>query len=33
MKILIIGLDGAISEQLFSDERLENIRRLMEYGC
>ena len=33
MKIIVIGLDGVTSELLFSDERLENIRRLMEYGC
>ena len=33
MKILVIGLDGVASEHLFSDARLENLRRLMEYGC
>lgn len=33
MKILVIGLDGVSSELLFSDARLENLRRLMELGC
>lgn len=33
MKILIIGLDCAAPEILFGDERLQNIRRLMEGGC
>jgi len=33
MKILVIGLDCAAPELLFGDERLTNIRRLMEYGC
>ncbi len=33
MKILVIGLDGAVPELLFEDERLENIRRLMDVGC
>jgi predicted AlkP superfamily phosphohydrolase/phosphomutase len=33
MKILVIGLDCAAPELLFGDERLENIRRLMEMGC
>jgi predicted AlkP superfamily phosphohydrolase/phosphomutase len=33
MKILVIGLDCAAPELLFGDERLENIRRLMEAGC
>jgi predicted AlkP superfamily phosphohydrolase/phosphomutase len=33
MKILIIGLDCAAPELLFADERLTNIRRLMEMGC
>jgi predicted AlkP superfamily phosphohydrolase/phosphomutase len=32
MKLLLIQLDGATPERLFSDERLENIRRLMEWG-
>ncbi len=33
MKILVIGLDGAVPELLFGDEELVHIRRLMEYGC
>lgn len=33
MKVLVIGLDCAAPEILFSDERLVNIRRLMELGC
>jgi predicted AlkP superfamily phosphohydrolase/phosphomutase len=33
MKILVIGLDCATTELLLGDERLENIRRLMEEGC
>ena len=33
MKILVIGIDGAAPELLFSDESLVNIRRLMEMGC
>ncbi len=33
MKILVIGLDCAAPELLFGDERLVNIRRLMEAGC
>ena len=33
MKILVIGLDGAVPELLFNDERLTNVRRLMEGGC
>ena len=33
MKILVIGLDCAAPELLFGDERLTNIRRLMEFGC
>jgi predicted AlkP superfamily phosphohydrolase/phosphomutase len=33
MKIMVIGLDCAAPEILFGDERLTNIRRLMEYGC
>jgi predicted AlkP superfamily phosphohydrolase/phosphomutase len=32
MKTLVIGLDGAAPELLFGDERLENVRRLMEAG-
>lgn len=33
MKILVIGLEGAAPELLFGDERLTNLRRLMEGGC
>lgn len=33
MKILVIGLDGAEPERLLGDERLENVRRLMDAGC
>ncbi|MBX6313453.1 MAG: alkaline phosphatase family protein [Isosphaeraceae bacterium] len=33
MKILVIGLDCAAPELLFGDERLGNIRCLMEAGC
>lgn len=33
MKILVIGLDGATPELLLADERLENLRRLMDAGC
>ncbi len=33
MKILVIGLDGAVPELLFGDERLIHFRRLMENGC
>lgn len=33
MKILVIGLDCAAPELLFGDERLVNIRRLMDAGC
>jgi len=33
MKILIIGLDCAAPEILLQDERLINLRRLMEAGC
>src|SRR5262245_32629451 len=33
MKILVIGLDCAAPELLLGDERLTNIRRLMEHGC
>ncbi len=33
MKILVIGLDCAAPELLLGDERLENIRRLMAWGC
>lgn len=33
MKILVIGLSGAIPELLFGGERLENIHRLLEFGA
>lgn len=33
MKICILGLDGAVPQVLFQDERLANIRRLMELGA
>jgi predicted AlkP superfamily phosphohydrolase/phosphomutase len=33
MKILVIGLESATPEILFTDERLTNFRRLMEGGC
>lgn len=33
MKILVLGLDGADPELLLGDERLTNIRGLMEVGC
>ncbi len=33
MKILVIGLDCAAPEILLQDQRLTNIRRLMEAGC
>jgi predicted AlkP superfamily phosphohydrolase/phosphomutase len=33
MKILVIGLDCAAPELLFGDERLVNVRRLMDAGC
>lgn len=33
MKILVIGLDGATPELLLEDDRLENLRRLMDGGC
>jgi predicted AlkP superfamily phosphohydrolase/phosphomutase len=33
MKILVIGLDCAAPELLFGDERLTNLRRLMDRGC
>ena len=32
LKRLVIGLDGATPEQVFEDERLVNLRRLMEAG-
>jgi predicted AlkP superfamily phosphohydrolase/phosphomutase len=33
MKLLVIGLDCAAPALLFGDERLGNIRRLMDAGC
>lgn len=33
MRILVVGLDCAAPEILFGDERLTNLRRLMEHGC
>lgn len=33
MKILVFNLQGAKRAQLFGDERLENLRRLMDMGC
>jgi predicted AlkP superfamily phosphohydrolase/phosphomutase len=33
MKLLVMGLDCAAPEMLLADERLTNIRRLMEAGC
>lgn len=33
MKICVVGLDGASPEMFFQDERLVNIRRLMELGA
>ena len=33
MKIVIMGLDGASSEQLLGDERLTHLRWLMGIGC
>ena len=33
MKIFVMHLQGATRAQLFSDERLENLRRLMDMGC
>jgi predicted AlkP superfamily phosphohydrolase/phosphomutase len=32
MKILVLGLDGATPEILFADERLTNLRRIMDCG-
>jgi predicted AlkP superfamily phosphohydrolase/phosphomutase len=32
VRILVVGLSGATPELLFGDERLANVRRLMEYG-
>lgn len=33
MKILVFDLNGAKRTKLFGDERLENLRRLMDMGC
>ena len=33
MKVLVIGLDGAVPDLLFGDEQLTNFCRLMEVGC
>lgn len=33
MKILVVGLDCAAPELMFGDDRLVNLRRLMEAGC
>jgi hypothetical protein len=33
MKIFVMHLQGTTRAQLFSDERLENLRRLMDMGC
>jgi predicted AlkP superfamily phosphohydrolase/phosphomutase len=33
MKILVLGLAGATPGLLLGDERLTNVRRLMEHGC
>ena len=33
MKILVLHLQGAKRAKLFGDERLENLRRLMDMGC
>ena len=33
MKILVFHLQGAKRAKLFGDERLENLRRLMDMGC
>jgi hypothetical protein len=33
MKILVLNFQGANPETLFGDERLENLRRLMDMGC
>jgi hypothetical protein len=33
MKILVLNFPGAEPEALFSDERLENLHRLMDMGC
>ena len=33
MKVLVLYLQGAKRAKLFGDERLENLRRLMDLGC
>lgn len=33
MNVLVLNFPGAERETLFSDERLENLRRLMDMGC
>jgi hypothetical protein len=33
MKILVFNVPGATRAKLFGDERLENLRRLMDLGC
>jgi predicted AlkP superfamily phosphohydrolase/phosphomutase len=33
MRTLVVGLDGAAPEILLGDERLTNVRRLMDAGC
>lgn len=33
MKILAFNLQGAKRAMLLADERLENLRRLMDMGC
>lgn len=33
MNYLVIGLEGVAPDALFGDEALENIRRLIEFGC
>lgn len=33
MKLLVVGLDCAAPDLLFGDERLTNVRRLMDHGC
>jgi predicted AlkP superfamily phosphohydrolase/phosphomutase len=33
MKTLVIGLDCAAPDLLFGDEKLTNLRRLMEWGA
>jgi hypothetical protein len=33
MKVLVLNFQGAETQTLFSDERLENLHRLMDLGC